>query len=91
MKVSNVKYLRDYFVSITFDDGLFGTIDLSDLVSQGIFTVLKDKERFSKIYATDYSLAWSEDLEIDIAQIYSEISGKNPGNFFNTNITYASN
>jgi hypothetical protein len=91
MKVSNVKYLKDYFVLITLDDGLFGTIDLSDLVTQGIFSVLKDKEEFSKIYATDYSLAWSEELEIDIAEIYSEISGKNPGNFFNTNITYASN
>ena len=78
MKVSDVKYLKDYMISITFNDGVIGTIDLSDLVKQGIFSVLKDKAQFSKIYTTGYSLAWSEELEIDVAEIYSEISGKNP-------------
>ena len=77
MKVSDVKYLKDYMISITFNDGVIGTIDLSDLVKQGIFSVLKDKAQFSKIYTTGYSLAWSEELEIDVAEIYSEISGKN--------------
>lgn len=91
MKVSDVKYLKDYIISITFEDGIVGTIDLSDLVNQGIFSVLKDKEQFSKIFTTGYSIGWSEELEIDIAEIYSEISGKNPGEFFNTNISYATN
>jgi len=91
MKVSVVKYLKDYMISITFNDGVIGTIDLSDLVKQGIFSVLKDKAQFSKIYTTGYSLAWSEELEIDVAEIYSEISGKNPGEFFNADISYATN
>lgn len=91
MKVSDVKYLKDYIISITFEDGIVGTIDLSDLVNKGIFSVLKDKEQFSKIFTTGYSIGWSEELEIDIAEIYSEISGKNPGEFFNTNISYAIN
>ena len=91
MKVSDVKYLKDYIISITFEDGIVGTIDLSDLVNQGIFSVLKDKEQFSKIFTTGYSIGWSEELEIDIAEIYSEISGKNSGEFFNTNISYATN
>jgi len=91
MKVSDVKYLKDYIVSITFEDGIVGTIDLSDLVNQGVFSVLKDKEQFSKIFTTGYSIGWSEELEIDVAEIYSEISGKNPGEFFNTNISYATN
>lgn len=91
MKVSDVKYLKDYIISITFEDGIVGTIDLSDLVNKGIFSVLKDKEQFSKIFTTGYSIGWSEELEIDIAEIYSEISGKNPGEFFNTNISYATN
>lgn len=91
MKVSDVKYIKDYIISITFEDGIVGTIDLSDLVNQGIFSVLKDKEQFSKIFTTGYSIGWSEELEIDIAEIYSEISGKNPGEFFNTNISYATN
>ena len=91
MKVSDVTYLKDYTVSITFDDGIIGTIDLSDLVNQGIFSVLKNKELFSKIHTTGYSIGWSEELEIDVAEIYSEISGKSPTEFFNTNISHASN
>jgi hypothetical protein len=32
-----------------------------------------------------------KELEIDVAEIYSEISGKSPTEFFNTNISHASN
>jgi hypothetical protein len=91
MQVTDLKYLQDYLVSITFDDGVTGIINFSDLVNQGIFTALKDKELFSKIYTSGYSISWSDQLEIDIAEVYSEISGKNPGDFFNTNIFHASN
>ena len=91
MKVTEVKYLKDYLVAITFDDGLNGTIDFSELVNQGVFSVLKDNVQFSKVFTTGYSIGWSEDLEIDIAAIYSEISGKNPEEFFNANIIHATN
>jgi len=77
MQVIDLKYLKDYLISITFDDGVTGIINLSDLVNHGIFTVLKDKELFSKIYTSGYSIAWSDQLEIDVAEIYSEISNKN--------------
>jgi hypothetical protein len=82
MKVSDLKYLQDYLVSITFDDGVTGIINFSDLVNQGIFTVLKDKELFSKIYTSGYSIGWSDQLEIDISEIYSEISNKNLWHLF---------
>ena len=83
-------YLKDCKVSITFNDGVIGTIDLSDLVNQGIFSELKNKELFSKIHTTGYSIGWSEELKIDVTKIYSEISGKSPTEFFNTNISHAS-
>ena len=90
MKVSNVTYIRDYEISITFEDGTTGTVDLKDLVTHGVFQVLKDKTLFAKIYSTDYSIAWSKDLEIDIAELYAEISGKNPNDFFDKKVKYAS-
>jgi hypothetical protein len=87
MKITDVRYLSNYDVKITFEDGLSGIVDLSDLVEQGIFKTLKDKEQFARIYATDYSIAWSEAFEIDAAALYAEISGKSPQAFFDSNST----
>ena len=49
MKVSDVKYLKDYIISITFEDGIVGTIDLSDLVKQGIFSVFRAAARENRL------------------------------------------
>jgi hypothetical protein len=91
MKITEVKYLSDYKIELSFEDGVSGSIDLSELVEEGIFMILKDKEQFARIYSTDYSIAWSEELEIDVAELYAEISGKSPQAFFDSNSTYATN
>jgi hypothetical protein len=79
MKVQEVKYIADYTISIKFDDGVNGTIQLSDLVQKGIFKLLQDKSEFSKVYTNGYSIAWSNELEIDAANIYSELTDKHFG------------
>ena len=76
MKVQEVKYISDYIISIKFDDGVYGTIELNDLVQKGIFKVLQDKNEFAKVYTNGYSIAWSNELEIDATTIYSELTGK---------------
>jgi hypothetical protein len=91
MKVSEVTYIGEYKIGLTFEDGVTGSVDLTDLVNCGIFEILKDKAKFAKIYSTEYSVAWSEDLEIDAAELYAEISGKSPQEFFESKTIYASN
>ena len=76
MKVREVKYIADYTISIKFDDGINGTIQLSDLVQKGIFKLLHDKNQFAKVYTNGYSIAWSNELEIDANTIYAELTGK---------------
>ncbi|MFY8006465.1 MAG: DUF2442 domain-containing protein, partial [Sediminibacterium sp.] len=44
MRVQEVKYIADYTISIKFDDGVSGTIQLDDLVTKGIFKPLQDKD-----------------------------------------------
>jgi hypothetical protein len=73
MKVQEVKYISDYIISIKFDDGVNGTIELNDLVQKGIFKVLQDKNQFAKVYTNGYSIAWSNELEIDATTIYAEL------------------
>ena len=91
MKVLEVKHLVDYTISIKFDDGVSGTIQLNDLVTKGIFQPLKDKVTFAKVYTTGYSIAWSNELQIDAANIYAEITGKDFGEIMNPKLSYASN
>jgi len=76
MKVQQVKYIADYTISIKFNDGISGTIQLNDLVQKGIFKVHQDKNQFAKVYTNGYSIAWSNELEIDATTIYAELTGK---------------
>ena len=91
MKVQEVKYISDYTINIKFDDGIFGTIQLNDLVQKGIFKVLQDKNLFAKVYTNGYSIAWSDELEIDATKIYSDLTGKNFGEILSPKLTHATN
>lgn len=91
MKLQEVTYQSDYTIQVKFTDGVVGSVDLTDLVEKGIFQVLKDKDKFSKPYSTGFSIAWSEELEIDAATVYAEITGKHIEEVINPNISYASN
>ena len=91
MKILEVKYLNDYNISVKFEDGVSGTIHLNDIVTKGIFQSLQDKTIFAKVFTTGYSIAWSNELEIDALNIYSEITGKDFGEIINPKLSYASN
>ena len=90
MKVLAVTYKNNYDIHVLFEDGVAGTIHLSDLVESGIFRPLKDTAQFAKVYTTGYSIAWSDQLEIDAATIYAELSGKVPGEVYSSH-SYATN
>ena len=84
-------YKGNYDIHVLFEDGVAGTIHLSDLVEKGIFGPLKDTTQFAKVYTTGYSIAWSDQLEIDAATIYAELSGKAPADVFSSPHSYATN
>lgn len=91
MKVLEATYKGDYAIYVLFEDGVAGIIHLNDLVENGIFLPLKDTAQFAKVYTTSYSIAWSDQLEIDAAAIYAELSGKAPGEVFSSPYSYATN
>jgi hypothetical protein len=91
MKIEEVLYKSDYTIQVKFNDGVVGNIQLNELVEKGIFQELKDYNKFSKVYSTGFSIAWSDELEIDAATIYAEITGKSIGEVINPKLIYASN
>jgi len=76
MKATKVRSLPGYRIDVSFEDGVHGIIDLTEVVQKGIFQELQDETLFSKVYTTGYSIAWSEELEIDALAIYAELQGK---------------
>ncbi len=91
MKVEEVIYKSDFTIQVKFNDGVVGYIQLNELVEKGIFQELKDLNKFSKVYSTGYSIAWSDELEIDAATIYAEITEKSIGEVIKPKLIYASN
>ncbi|HLD54373.1 MAG TPA: DUF2442 domain-containing protein [Sediminibacterium sp.] len=89
MKVKEVKYLSDYTIRVSFDDGVTGIVNLKDFISKGIFAILKDKAKFENVYTTGYSIAWSDELEIDAISIYLDITGKDFGDISHPKFSYA--
>ena len=61
------------------------------MVQKGIFKVLQHKSEFAKVYTNGYSIAWSNELEIDATAIYSDLTGKNFGDILNPKFTHATN
>jgi hypothetical protein len=91
MKINSVTALTGFRLQVMFDDGVSGIIDLSDFIETGIFSSLKDIELFNKVYTNGYSIAWSDELEIDALNAYAEILNKDPKEKLNVNTNYASN
>jgi hypothetical protein len=90
MKLKEVNYLRDYTLHVVFEDGVEGDLNLSHLVEEGIFTVLKDTRLFSKAYTSGRSIAWSDELEIDADAVYLDLTGKSIEDIMPLKNSYAS-
>jgi len=73
MKATGVEALAGYKIKVVFEDGVTGTIDLTDLVQKGIFQLLKDEALFQTVRTDGSAIAWSDELEIDADNIYAEI------------------
>jgi hypothetical protein len=78
MKATNVTALNGYKINVSFENGVSGTIDLTDMLQKGIFRQLLDEAAFKKIYIDGSAVAWSDELEIDADNICAEILNTPP-------------
>jgi hypothetical protein len=49
-KIVAAKALPNYRLWVSFEDGIEGEVDLSDLVGKGVFQVWQDPVEFAKVY-----------------------------------------
>nr|VFJ88983.1 MAG: Protein of unknown function (DUF2442) [Candidatus Kentron sp. LFY] len=58
LHVVQAKYIDDYTVWLSFDDGVQGEIDLSSELHGEIFEPLKDKAFFESFTLEGHTLSW---------------------------------
>lgn len=90
MKVISLIPQPKYKLRITFDDGVCGEVDLKDLVQRPVFRSLKDEQLFNRVSFNRSAIFWSEEMEIDLLNIYMELANKSFDELFG-NYKYAPN
>ena len=75
--------MDNYQLSVLFDDGLDGIIDVSHLAGKGIFEKWDRNNIFKKVYINrqNNSISWTGEIDIDTLNVYCTIKGISPQNF----------
>lgn len=67
--------LGKYKLRLSFNDGVEGIVDLSDIAGKGIFTTWDNDNLFDKVFIDKESgaLSWPGNLDIDSLNCYLQI------------------
>ena len=76
MKAISVIPLPKYQLQVTFEVGVSGVVDLKDLLHTAIFASLKDEQVFNQVSFGQSAIFWSDEMEIDLLNVYLQLSGK---------------
>ncbi len=82
IQLIQVKPLPHYRLWLQFADGVEGQVDLSDLVGQGVFTLWNDENEFFKARASRSAIIWNDEVDVDAASLYMELTNKKPEDIF---------
>ena len=82
-KITNVKVLHGYRLELTFDDGISGTMDLSNLVGKGVFVLWRDRDAFEQVQiGLSGELFWGNQVDLCPDSLYLKVTGKKPEDLF---------
>ncbi len=82
-KISKVRVLQDYRLELEFDDGICGTVDLSDLAGKGVFSLWQDYRAFEQVsIGSSGQLVWSDKVDLCPDALYLKVTGKKPEDVF---------
>ena len=67
---TSVKVLDDYILQTTFNNGVIKVYDFKPNFRYKVFSKLKDKDFFKGAYLDHGAIAWSDDYDIAIEEVY---------------------
>jgi hypothetical protein len=71
--IIGVKPGDDYKLSITFENGESGTLDIKQYLDFGLFRKLKDPEAFKRVRVSFDTIEWESGVDLDPEFVYSKI------------------
>ena len=82
-KISKVLVLQGYRLELVFDDGVCGTVDLSDLAGKGVFSLWHNYHSFEQVrIGSSGELIWGEQIDLCPDALYLKVTGKKPEDVF---------
>ena len=69
---TEVQYLHDYELLITFSNGAKRVYDGQEDITQGVFTQLRNKALFARARIERGTVVWNEELDIAPEALYAE-------------------
>jgi hypothetical protein len=80
--VSEIKALPGFKLWLRFDDGVEGSVDLSEMVGKGVMTSLVDPDVFTTVALRDGIPQWGDDIDLCPDALYLQVTGKRPEDIF---------
>ncbi len=82
-RISKVKALSGYRLELEFDDGVSGTVDVSEAVGKGVFAVWRDPLAFERVrIGSSGELDWDGQVDLCPDALYLKVTGKKPADMF---------
>ena len=84
--INKIKVIDKYKISVSFDDGTEGIVDLSHLAGKGIFRYWDEGDNFEKVFINqeNNAIAWNDAIEIDTLNCYLTIRGIDFNEYINS-------
>jgi len=83
MKVTNVSVLDGFKLLLSFDNGVEGIADLSDLAGRGVLSAWNDRSLFENARATrEGAVEWPGNIDLCGDALYLRVTGKKPEELF---------
>ena len=70
--VSNVVPTEDYVLSVGFDNGESGTLDMKPFLDFGVFRRLKDRSAFERVRVAFDTIEWESGIDLDPEFVYEK-------------------
>ena len=82
-RISKATALPGYRVALEFDDGVTGTVDLSESAGKGVFAAWSDELFFKQVrIGSSGELVWGEQIDLCPDALYLKVTGKKPEDLF---------
>jgi hypothetical protein len=82
-KIICIKVLPEYRLELTFDDGVNGVVDLSELVGKGVFVFWRDPHAFKQVKIGSFGeLVCGDQVDLCPDSLYLKVKGKKPEELF---------